>query len=119
MTRKPRRYGWKSALHRLRAPIPGLVDPRASAVRQHDLERVLSRLADDKGAHLERAAEKPCMSQAGIGNVIFDGAVATHRNTVSRGTFSVQDNGVIINLSRAILVDEEQPALRPVPIVGA
>jgi hypothetical protein len=118
MTRSSR-DGWKRALRRLSAPIRGLIDPRASAVRQHDLERVLTRLADDKGAHLKRAVEESSVSQAGKGNVIFDGAVATHRDAVSRGTFSVQNNGVILNLSRAILVDKEQPALLPVPIVGA
>ena len=84
---QPRRL--EKGAERLSAPIRGLIDPRASAVRQHDLERVLTRLADDKGAHLKRAAEEPGVSQAGKGNVIFDGAVATHRDAVSRGTFSV------------------------------
>jgi hypothetical protein len=45
--------------NRLRTAIRGLVDARSSAVRQHDFERVLARLADDKSTHLQRAAEKP------------------------------------------------------------
>ena len=107
------------ALHHLSAAIPGLVDPRASAVRKHDLERVLARLADDKGAHLKRAAEKPGMSQAGIGNIVFDGSITVHRDAVACGAFPVQNNGVIVNLSRAIFIDEQYPTLLPAPNVRA
>src|ERR1700687_3861962 len=83
----------------LRTAIPGLVDARSSAVRQHDLERVLARLADDKRTHLKRAAEKPGVPETGIGNVVFDGPVAMHGDAVARRAFPVQNNGVIVKLS--------------------
>jgi hypothetical protein len=83
----------------LRTAIPGLVDARSSTVRQHDLERVLARLADDKRTHLKRAAEQPGMPETGIGNVVFDGLVAMHRDAVARRAFPVQNNSVIVKLS--------------------
>src|SRR2546423_15422279 len=98
---------------RLRAAIPGLVDARSSAVCQHDFERVLARLADDKSTHLQRAAEKPGVPQAGIGNIVFYGSVAMHRDAVAHRTFPAQNNRVVVNLSRAILIDEQEPALLP------
>ena len=83
----------------LRTAIPGFVDARSSAVRQHDLERVLARLADDKRTHLKRTAEKPGMPEAGVGNIVFDGPVAMHGDAVAYKTFPAQNNRVVVNLS--------------------
>ena len=89
----------KKGTTRLGTAILGLVDARSSAVREHDLERVLTGLAEDKRTHLKRTAEKAGVSETGIGNVVLDGSVAMHRDAVARRTFPVQNNRVIVNLT--------------------
>src|ERR1022692_849488 len=71
--------------------VGGFVDAGPSTVGQHDLERVLSRFAEGERSHLESSAQKPRVSETGIGNVVFDGTIAMHRDAVLRRALSVQN----------------------------